>query len=438
MARMDGSVALPDALVEMENNQEDVVEATRLSASMSPKLHDADMSWLRRLEREMDKKLILDSDKINERIQRRKAHEEEMQQSMVSFTRQSKTNSLESSKSSVATAKSIDSATGILTHREPVADEWKEAFTADGKKYYYNRRTRESSWTCPENAILVNRSTDIPLESTVAASPVLSSTEHSETQISLTQTNKFMYCMFCGAQCRVWELMQHMSTCTILLTNKDERTAMYEEAVDITSELFSKQTRTTETQTSDKFLHYASVYAVHSDTDDRAPQPSDPLALLKRRRHASVPSTTFDVHQMNADLETKLSLLKLKRTVETAQSRQAISEQCRYCHRSFAEGRLSKHEAVCPRVFGTEMTWNNQIQSKKEVKPHVPRHSIKKSSMAKGIGLEGSYLEYQASLVTCPSCQRKFAPSGAQQHIEICQHVENKPKRIAKTYAIAS
>ncbi|DAZ97054.1 TPA: hypothetical protein N0F65_001238 [Lagenidium giganteum] len=29
---------------------------------------------------------------------------------------------------------------------EPVVDEWKEAYTAKGRVYYYNRRTRESSW----------------------------------------------------------------------------------------------------------------------------------------------------------------------------------------------------------------------------------------------------------------------------------------------------
>lgn len=33
----------------------------------------------------------------------------------------------------------------------PVAHvgEWKEAFTADGKKYYYNTVTRQTSWTKP-------------------------------------------------------------------------------------------------------------------------------------------------------------------------------------------------------------------------------------------------------------------------------------------------
>jgi hypothetical protein len=40
----------------------------------------------------------------------------------------------------------------------PAVDEWKEARTDKGKKYYYNRRTRQSSWRLPENAIFVKPS----------------------------------------------------------------------------------------------------------------------------------------------------------------------------------------------------------------------------------------------------------------------------------------
>jgi hypothetical protein len=35
------------------------------------------------------------------------------------------------------------------------ADEWKEAYTEKGKRYFYNRRTRKSSWKLPSNAILI-------------------------------------------------------------------------------------------------------------------------------------------------------------------------------------------------------------------------------------------------------------------------------------------
>ncbi|ETW10025.1 hypothetical protein H310_00425 [Aphanomyces invadans] len=459
---------------------------TTVVASTSPK-SGSDLSWLRRLEREMDTKLLLDAEKINERIQRRKAHEEEMQQSLATFTSSGRLStsssaaapsvhsSTKSSASSISNINmSTDSTNGPHRRVAPATqthqplDEWKEAFTEDGKKYFYNRRTRETSWTCPENAIVVNRSdvaapksmsTDFAVDTSTVAG-----VNPSPATLTMQQANKTMYCMFCGMQCRVWELMPHMTTCDLLRTHKEQRTAMYEEAVDIASELFVKQTSDADTQTSDRYLHYASVYSVYHGADNNGHDSSiekphgDPLVLLKqRRRHTLQPTTrdksdrvegSDDVMTMHVDLNTKLSLLRLKQTTDAAAQsrRQDAIEQCRYCHRSFAEGRLNKHEAVCPRVFGTETTWNNHHASKKDAvkqmakpsttkrpkAPHSTGGHLSKSSLA------GSFLEYQATLVTCPCCQRKFAPSGAQQHIEICQNVENKPKKmVPKSFAIA-
>lgn len=54
--------------------------------------------------------------------------------------------------------------------------------------------------------------------------------------------------------------------------------------------------------------------------------------------------------------------------------------------------------------------------------------------------LEASYKEHQAALVVCPCCKRKFAPSGAQQHIAICKSVQNRPKNpipLLKDFATA-
>ncbi|KAF0696239.1 Aste57867_12997 [Aphanomyces stellatus] len=473
--------------------------ATPFSSS-SPKTNDRDMSWLRRLERDMDKKLILDADKINERIQRRKAQEDEMQQSLASFTlsaRQSKSSNSVQSSSSKSNDSMMEAVAAMAATEatRPFMDEWKEAFTEDGKKYYYNRRTRESSWVVPENAIVVNRSIDLmpsasslpsatatTTTTTLAATAVqveddARSTEHDADVVaasSMTQANKVMYCMFCGKQCRVWELMQHMSSCVILLANKEQRTAMYEEAVDIMGELFAKQTVEVETQTSDKYLHYASVYSVHATDDENEDDSSrDPLALLKRRRRHTVHPTTpsrvvaleshidnddddDDVRQLNVDVDTQLSLLRLKRTTEAATSLRGTSEQCRYCHRVFAEGRLTKHEAVCPRVFGSDpLAWSSSSSgsTKKDSssitmgpfkkKDRPSSSSTKKAAppagvtMSKANGLVGSFKDHQAMLVTCPSCQRRFAPAGAQQHIAICQHVENKPKKFNKSYAVA-
>lgn len=41
---------------------------------------------------------------------------------------------------------SQETLTGLET---ALSDMWKEAYTADGNKYYYNTRTKETSWTKP-------------------------------------------------------------------------------------------------------------------------------------------------------------------------------------------------------------------------------------------------------------------------------------------------
>lgn len=132
------------------------------------------------------------------------------------------------------------------------------------------------------------------------------------------------------------------------------------------------------------------------------------------------------------------------------------TETCRYCGRSFAEGRLAKHEAVCPRVFGNEGSWGRGMApqttasttptsrgSSPFAKARAGNRTVRKKSNSTPIekrNLELSFKEHQASLVGCPVCKRKFAPSGAQQHIAICKSVQNRPKnpvRLTKDFAVA-
>ncbi|RHY26927.1 hypothetical protein DYB32_007157 [Aphanomyces invadans] len=466
---------------------------TTVVASTSPK-SGSDLSWLRRLEREMDTKLLLDAEKINERIQRRKAHEEEMQQSLATFTSSGRLSTSSSAaapsvhsstKSSASSISNINVSTDSTndphrrvapaTQTHQPLDEWKEAFTEDGKKYFYNRRTRETSWTwyesslsyvlfqclpSPENAIVVNRS-DVAAPKSMSTdfavdTSTIAGVNPSPATLTMEQANKTMYCMFCGMQCRVWELMPHMTTCDLLRTHKEQRTAMYEEAVDIASELFVKQTSDADTQTSDRYLHYASVYSVYHGADNNGHDSSiekphgDPLVLLKQRRRHTLQPTTRDKSDRvegSDDVMTMHMRLSNADTATAALPRYAFHRELVSIDLAVVgKGRLNKHEAVCPRVFGTETTWNNHHASKKDAvkqmakpsttkrpkAPHSTGGHLSKSSLA------GSFLEYQATLVTCPCCQRKFAPSGAQQHIEICQNVENKPKKmVPKSFAIA-
>ncbi|OQS06543.1 hypothetical protein THRCLA_01408 [Thraustotheca clavata] len=360
-------------------------------------------SWLRRLEKEMDQKLVLDAKKIDEDVQRRRMEEEEMQQSLAAFSAQQSVSS--TTKSGISSAEtSLD--------KTPIVDEWKEAYTDDGKKYYYNRRTRESSWTCPENAILIRK----PQVNLSAVEDDAKSNGNS----SYLGTKNNLYCMFCGQMTVAWKLLAHMRTCAVLSHHKQDQTALYKEAMDIASDLFPKQGVDVETQTEvNRSNHYA---ATISEAD--AHQIKSQLVLLKQhQRRRSLRSEDEDSHE-----DMTISLLK-----RPSEVRVAVTEQCRFCNRTFAEGRLAKHEACCQRVFGSENTWSQSSASRL-----LDKETEKGRRKSKPRGLATSYQDYQSTLITCPSCQRRFAPSGAKQHIEICKFVENKPKKLMKPgYALA-
>jgi hypothetical protein len=51
-------------------------------------------------------------------------------------------------------------------------DEWKEAKTPEGKSYYYNRRTRESSWRPPNTGKIISLVGDPPLNKITPQRPV--------------------------------------------------------------------------------------------------------------------------------------------------------------------------------------------------------------------------------------------------------------------------
>ncbi|CAI5730599.1 unnamed protein product [Peronospora destructor] len=125
-------------------------------------------------------------------------------------------------------------------------------------------------------------------------------------------------------------------------------------------------------------------------------------------------------------------------------------ETCQYCSRSFAEGRLAKHEAVCPRVFGQEgvrgrgtpaspLSIPNSRNARVGTPPISARSMTANLHKLKDHTLQQSFKKHQATLVLCPCCRRKFAPSGAQQHIAICKGVQNRPKNpipFLRDYAI--
>lgn len=103
-------------------------------------------------------------------------------------------------------------------------------------------------------------------------------------------------------------------------------------------------------------------------------------------------------------------------------------EQCKHCKRVFKKGRCASHEAVCQTVFmGRTLGFSWKANSARDLT--LARHSeTSRPQTRKPHSLLGSYKEYNNNLVQCRYCGRKFAPAGAERHMEICRKVENRPK----------
>ncbi|KAJ0406799.1 hypothetical protein ATCC90586_000852 [Pythium insidiosum] len=393
-------------------------------------------------------------------------------------------------------------------------DEWLEAYTAKGRVYYYNRRTRESSWTRPvalaseddtsarrevsptaasvksaasrsfadalSSSVALSTHTEArrenPASSTSSSSPSSSSSTAPRSNAvidhhaaSTEHQEDVLYCCFCGSAlpgARGFRL--HMQECSTLLRHKRSSSALYSQFQETLTILSEDATL--------RSMHYASSFpdAVPHSFDAPTPQSvRQSLSLLRRQRR---PSTTAPRHRTHDDeipsfqptgfttpaTARRTSGPRPQAPSSAVRSRPKASqsafsapqpsamETCRHCGRSFAEGRLAKHEAVCPRVFGNETAWGRGAgpgrtstteQHQQILRSLQRRRAPQLSSKVQQHNLSLTFREHQASLVECPCCRRKFAPSGAKEHIEICRTVQHRPRNpvpLLKDFATAS
>ncbi|KAL7682722.1 putative Zinc finger C2HC domain-containing protein 1C [Plasmopara halstedii] len=377
---------------------------------------------------------------------------------------------------------------------EEQTDEWLEAYTAKGRVYYYNRRSRESSWKKPcqfDSSISeAQRIVSFTDENVNVQRSVLSqslgyhpSASLSLPPVSTIERSAILYCNFCGEQQPVDQFAEHFHECASVQFHKRRMSPLYrsfERAIGIMSE-----------DSTLRSLHYASSFPdPKPHIRPEATTMQDSLLLLRPRRVRDPNSTdNTPVNQQSNHLKTQgaaenavdqkakrkaimypsrhtndsKSAKEWKQNMSKRTTFQATNsanlesptpynmETCRYCNRSFAEGRLAKHEAVCPRVFGNEGSWGRGTPSSlssplksrgARVTPSLNSTGSTTSKLhkMKDHTLQQSFKEHQATLVLCPCCHRKFAPSGAQQHIAICKGVQNRPKNpisMLRDYAIA-
>ena len=84
---------------------------------------------------------------------------------------------------------------------DDAVDEWRKAIAPTGEPYFYNRRTRETSWDLPKDAVVVKVGRT---EKFYAGNPATR---------PAPKTSPRVFCVYCGAMSCVSKLPKHLAIC---------------------------------------------------------------------------------------------------------------------------------------------------------------------------------------------------------------------------------
>lgn len=122
---------------------------------------------------------------------------------------------------------------------------------------------------------------------------------------------------------------------------------------------------------------------------------------------------------------------------------ETIRVECRYCKRKFHRERVERHVLACEwaskkrpvfDIFKKRMPLLNEIKVK--ISPRKGNLTYRYSNskwqqqhlqLLRNLRVETVH-NPNPEYVPCPYCTRKFAPNIAQNHIDICKNILNKPK----------
>ena len=265
--------------------------------------------------------------------------------------------------------------------------------------------------------------------------------------------NRLYFCVFCGEALTLSHLESHITSCPLHVHRREENSTVYRKSVTAIRNALS--------------MHHLSEYATGETVrKSTSSQSEDSIVNLKGYNEMDLSSNMRNtMHSSMSLLQKKVQKKKKDRQVEEvlgtnqqsslvvaanqksslfvgANEKSSLSkmEICKHCSREFNKGRCAPHEAVCKKVFGgiTEgFSWKANVRqlssSKSEIqKLKLPEIKLKLPHNKKRGSLLHNFNIHQNTLVPCPHCFRKFAPSGVQKHTEICKGVENRPKNSKK------
>ncbi|CCI50668.1 unnamed protein product [Albugo candida] len=347
--------------------------------------------------------------------------------------------------------------------------DWLEAYTANGRVYYYNKYTRESSWKRPDfepqstcSVTQAQHDSDLCQPKTLESIVEVDKSKDRTNEEILAQSG--LYCCFCGQyQDPIEKFEDHFAECLPLKLHKAQMTPMYQSFQRMLCVLSEDHTL--------RALHYASACP-----DPRPQNPSKSVDAKSVTKSLTLLKNFQDARNISPERKDTGTTRRRKSTttnpvvcqsstVQKSSRRKTVNgvilkdsyvplEICRHCKRKFAPGRLEKHEAVCPRIFGAEGAWGKPNSSKESSRPisqpvkserlrftDISNKQEKPSDKSKAMrNSKQSYKEHQSTLVICPCCKRKFAPNGAQEHISICKDVQHRPKNTVshvRNFAVA-
>lgn len=165
----------------------------------------------------------------------------------------------------------------------------------------------------------------------------------------------------------------------------------------------------------------------------------DKIKCIKCRE--GVDATYLCIHFLLC--QKKVEGLKNSLKVIQEENFETFLSTCKYCKRNFHQVRIEKHQRACEWASKRRPVFDISRKRQSFPSENLNKYSPKRSPIAlkyqnskwqkQHIQLLQSlresksisaYLEY----IKCQYCSRKFAPNIAENHIEICKNILNKPK----------
>lgn len=263
---------------------------------------------------------------------------------------------------------------GFLADQESknnIVDQWREVLdTRTGKSYFYNRRTRESSWTIPSNGSLIGRKREVHRPEHDSSSKTSTISLHQVSMSGITEDSAFenlhefdvfepssesnhkkttLYCMYCGKTQSIHELKNHLHFhCHRYNTFQKLQQGEHEQLKLALKLVWNHLGGDKENNPAQMLVQKIKGSKLLKASNDRFDEMESMHASMAT---ASLTCNSDDIFSQSDDEDTILDgdiHRQYKRTFHKGIETEEVLSTCAFCSKTFRSGnKLSKHLLLC-------------------------------------------------------------------------------------------